>query len=222
MRRTKEDAAQTRERLLDAAEELFLAKGVSRTSLEEIARHAGLTRGALYWHFRNKVDLFQAMHERVALPFDEMLDRVVCEEQPLSALRDLCVSAIVALGQDERRRRVSTIVTQKSEYVNELSSAAERQLVLHRRLMAKTTDILIRASELGQLSPGLDPTMAGRALHVFMSGLCNDCLRDPEAYDLSTDAPVLIDIFFNGLRGELAPPPFPSRSTAEAAATAAT
>src|SRR3546814_5584646 len=83
MKRTKADAARTRELLLDAAEELFLRKGVSRTSLEEIARAAGMTRGAVYWHFRNKCDLFQAMHQRVELPLDEMLARVGVQDCPL-------------------------------------------------------------------------------------------------------------------------------------------
>ena len=48
MRRTKEDAQQTRESLLDAAECLFAERGVSRTSLQDIAKAAGVTRGAVY------------------------------------------------------------------------------------------------------------------------------------------------------------------------------
>ena len=64
-RRTKQEAAATRAALLDAAEEVFLERGVSRASLEVISRRAGVTRGALYWHFRNKGDLFRAMLERV-------------------------------------------------------------------------------------------------------------------------------------------------------------
>ena len=71
-RKTKAEAAATREALLDAAEEVFLEKGVARTSLEQIARHAGMTRGAVYWHFKNKADLFQAMLGRVRMPFQEL------------------------------------------------------------------------------------------------------------------------------------------------------
>ena len=64
VRRTKEDALATRSSLLDAAELLFQAQGVSRTSLADIAREAGTTRGAIYWHFKDKADLFNAMMER--------------------------------------------------------------------------------------------------------------------------------------------------------------
>ena len=59
-RRTKEDAEATRNKLLDAAAEVFFAKGVAGASLSEVAQAAGLTRGAIYWHLKDKVDLFDA------------------------------------------------------------------------------------------------------------------------------------------------------------------
>jgi AcrR family transcriptional regulator len=74
-RRTKEDALATRELLLDAAERVFHRRGVSRTTLQEIAQDAGLTRGAIYWHFQNKGELFHAMMERVTLPIRLHRDR---------------------------------------------------------------------------------------------------------------------------------------------------
>jgi putative PEP-CTERM system TPR-repeat lipoprotein len=63
-RRTKEEAQETRNRILDFAEHVFNEKGVSRTSLDDLARAAGVTRGAIYWHFRNKAELFDAMLAR--------------------------------------------------------------------------------------------------------------------------------------------------------------
>lgn len=56
-RRTKEDAFATRNSLLDAAEQVFYEQGVARASLNEIAQRAGATRGAVYWHFKDKLDL---------------------------------------------------------------------------------------------------------------------------------------------------------------------
>ena len=61
LRRTKQDAMQTREAILDAAETLFYEQGVAGTTLSHIAASAGLTRGAIYWHFSNKLELFRAM-----------------------------------------------------------------------------------------------------------------------------------------------------------------
>ena len=70
VRRTKEDAVATRNSLLDAAEQVFYDKGVSRASLGDIAQAAGATRGAIYWHFKDKADLFNAMMDRVTLPLE--------------------------------------------------------------------------------------------------------------------------------------------------------
>src|SRR5574337_1789480 len=75
-RRTKEDALATRSALLDAAERVFLQQGVSRTSLADIAHAAGVTRGALYWHFKDKASLFNAMLDRVALPLTAELQEL--------------------------------------------------------------------------------------------------------------------------------------------------
>ena len=67
-RRTKAEALETREQIIDAAERVFHKKGVSRSSLSDIAEEAGVTRGAIYWHFKNKHDIFVAMTERHRLP----------------------------------------------------------------------------------------------------------------------------------------------------------
>src|SRR3954462_5605794 len=76
VRRSKEDALATRNSLLDAAEHVFLAQGVAGTSLNDIAVAAGTTRGAIYWHFRDKADLFNAMMDRVVMPLQSALESV--------------------------------------------------------------------------------------------------------------------------------------------------
>ena len=76
VRKTKTEAQETRARLLDTAERVFSVSGVSRTLLAEIAEAAGVTRGAVYWHFKNKAALFDAMMQRVSLPMEEMSARI--------------------------------------------------------------------------------------------------------------------------------------------------
>ena len=73
VRKTKEEAQETRNAILDAAEVVFQKQGVSRTSLAEIAAAAGVTRGAIYWHFKNKEDVFNAMIERIVGAVNEVV-----------------------------------------------------------------------------------------------------------------------------------------------------
>ncbi len=58
-------AESTRRALLDSARSLFGERGYAGTSVDEVVRHAGLTKGALYHHFRDKDDLFRAVLEEV-------------------------------------------------------------------------------------------------------------------------------------------------------------
>ena len=87
-RRTKDEAEATRNALLDAAEKMFYKRGVTRTSLEEVAKAAGMTRGAVYWHFKDKIELCEAMLDRVFLPQEDMLERLASQkgDTPLKAL----------------------------------------------------------------------------------------------------------------------------------------
>ena len=75
----KKKAADTRNSILDAAEDVFNDRGYSKTSLNEIALVAGVTRGAIYWHFKNKEDLFNEMCERVRTPMREQLEKAVAD-----------------------------------------------------------------------------------------------------------------------------------------------
>jgi TetR/AcrR family acrAB operon transcriptional repressor len=89
-RRTKEEAAATRDSILDAAEKLFVEQGVSRTTLQHIASAAGVTRGAIYWHFDDKGALFNAMMERATLPLEAELQ--VLDEAESATRCPICAS----------------------------------------------------------------------------------------------------------------------------------
>jgi TetR/AcrR family acrAB operon transcriptional repressor len=94
VRRTKEEALATRHRLLDAAELLFLAKGVSHTSLQDIAREA-------------EADLFNAMMDRVTLPFEASL-AFLAHDAPVKPLAHICSTIRHSLVRIASRTGFST------------------------------------------------------------------------------------------------------------------
>ena len=127
-RKTKEDALLTRELILDAAERVFHKRGVSRTSLQEIAQDAGLSRGAIYWHFENKGELFHAMMERVTLPLEQTLALADLEDvhAPVARLRHALLQALRLIACDEQTQRVLLIATHKVEFTEELCAVQQR------------------------------------------------------------------------------------------------
>ena len=107
---------------LDAAERVFHAQGVSRASLAEVAKEAGVSRGAIYWHFENKIDLFQAMLERLRLPLEELARASESEDEPdpLGCMRELLIKALTRLACEPQTHRTHDILRYKCEYTGEL------------------------------------------------------------------------------------------------------
>jgi TetR/AcrR family transcriptional regulator, acrAB operon repressor len=201
-RRTKEEALETRNRILDAAEHVFYEKGVSRTSLADIAQHAGVTRGAIYWHFENKGDLFTAMFDRVVLPLEEL--KVAStdpgEADPLGRMRDLCILCLRNTATDERRRRVFEILFLKCEFVEEMGPVMARHQSDMREGLASIEQGLRNAISKGQLPADLDPKRASRVLHSFIGGALRDMAILPDVFDVASNAGRHVDAMLDALR----------------------
>jgi len=199
-RRTKEDALATRERLLDTAELLFQRQGVSRTSLNDIAAAAGLTRGAIYWHFADKADLFNAMIERVCLPLEDKPFETAGGDDPLDEVRRHVIEVFRVTARDERVRRVFEIATHKVEYVDELVAVRERHLQARATHLAQVQRQLSAARRLGRLRPGVSVKAGALTLHALVDGMIQGWMLDPGAFDLLHMGREAVDLVLEGMR----------------------
>lgn len=201
-RRTKENAEVTRSQLLDAAEAVFNEKGVSRTSLAEIASAAGVTRGAIYWHFKNKADLFHAMMERVKLPIDEMIDKLNVDQldDPLSFLRNAAISVLVRVATDAQTCRVFDILSHKCELVDEMEIDRERQLERRNECMDSITQSIQAAINQGLLPQSINPYTATIGWYALINGLITSWVLNPDAFSLADEAPGIVEMFLTGMR----------------------
>ena len=186
-RRTKEEALATRHRILDAAELLFQRRGVSRTTLQDIAQQAGLTRGAIYWHFKDKADLFTAMMERATMPLEE----TVClspapgeDEDPLASIRERMLHALRVTASHEQTRRVFEIATHKVEYVDELLAVRDRHLQGRNECLADVERQLKSAMRRGLIRSDVPARSAAIGLHAMLDGLIQNWLLDTTSFDL--------------------------------------
>jgi TetR/AcrR family transcriptional regulator, acrAB operon repressor len=202
VRRTKEEALETRSRILDAAEHVFFEKGVSRTSLADIAQAAGVTRGAIYWHFENKGDLFTAMFDRVVLPLDELKAATVdpAEPDPLGRIRDLCTLCLRNTATDERRRRVFEILFLKCEFVEEMGPVMARHQSTMREGLMRIEEGLRNAMSKGQLPADLDAARGARILHTFVTGALHDMAILPDMFDIAMYAGRHVEAMLDTLR----------------------
>lgn len=201
-RRTKEEAAATRDSILDAAEKLFVEQGVSRTTLQHIASAAGVTRGAIYWHFDDKGALFNAMMERATLPLEAEL-QVLDESEssdPLSDLRDYMLAVLRRTVEDPVARRVFEIATLKVEFVDEMDAVRVRRQVSMSDWMARAERRIRLAGDRGLMACKVEPRMVALAMWTMIDGLIRNWMFDPNSFDLLELGRCVIDPYMDGLR----------------------
>lgn len=198
---TKEEALATRHRLLDAAEHVFSEKGVSRSSLNDIALAAGATRGAIYWHFKNKTDLFRAMMERITMPMEDVLHQIQEEGavDTLDQLQRALLEALRKIETDGQTRRVFEVAILKVEYVEEQIELQER----HRQSRDSAVQQMHRSLEQACTRRGvtlpLPTAAAAQGLHALIDGLIRNWLLAPTAFGLVEVAQATMQVYLKGL-----------------------
>ena len=201
-RRTKEEAAATRDSILDAAEKLFVEQGVSRTTLQHIATAAGVTRGAIYWHFDDKGALFNAMMERATLPLEAELQVLDAAESsdPLDDLRSYMLAVLDRAVEDPGARRVFEIATLKVEFVGEMDAVRQRRKDNMANWMTRAERRIGLAADKGLISRQVDPSRVALALWIMIDGLIRNWMFDPQDFDLIGLGKCVIDPYLDGLR----------------------
>jgi TetR/AcrR family acrAB operon transcriptional repressor len=200
-RRSKEDALATRHALLDAAEHVFLSQGVAGTSLNDIAQYAGTTRGAIYWHFKDKADLFNAMMDRVIMPMQSALewDEPTAGADPLPRLKKALRRAMHQTAADPQTRRVFEVATHKVEYVDSLCAVRARHLSVQRAVVERMRGILLQSASVQGVRLAVPATVAAQGLHALVDGLINNWLLDPTAFALEASGSKTIDAYLCGI-----------------------
>lgn len=201
-RKTKEEAQETRSQVLDAAERVFSEKGVTNTSLNEIAVAAGVSRGAIYWHFKNKYELIEALLQRAKLPLDEMLDARSADfpDDPLGQIRAQSITVLQSCVADPHLHAVCTILFHKCEHIADAEPVLRRHLESREECAREIQHRFRAAIDAGQLPAELDIRLATFGLFSYIDGLIYNWLLDPAQYPLADVAPQLVNIYLDGLR----------------------
>lgn len=187
MRRTKEEAAKTREDVLAAAALVFYDNGVSRSSLEEIARRAGVTRGAIYWHFKDKAEVLTALQAQIRFPQEAIISKALEQhgpDDPLSIIESGAISVLNLLAKDEHQQRIYAIITLGCEVSEETSDALSRIVSANRDMYEKLMEKMSLAEERGLLASGWTAEIAARAFQCSMNGLLAEWLRSNKVFGL--------------------------------------
>jgi TetR/AcrR family acrAB operon transcriptional repressor len=201
-KRRKEEAQETRERILDAAITVFHQHGVARPSLTEVAELAGVTRGAVYGHFRNKADLFAALTDRVQLPGEKLCECAGEQmlEDPLGVLRTRWLWLFQEVAQNQQWQLILEIIFHRCELVTESGEIHQRLMQGHTEGTQRVHELITAAVARGQLPAELDINLATPMLHGSLIGVLEDWLLQPQIGDLAVLGERYIDALIDMLR----------------------
>ena len=193
-RKTKADALKTRQNLIETAIVQFAARGVSNTTLNDIADAASVTRGALYLHFENKTQLFNELWLQQPPLRDLIQDKLIGRwgDNPLQRLREKFVVGLQYIAENPRQQALMQILYHKCEFHNDMISEQairDKIGISHQSIR----DSLQKCVDDNLIATTLDLDVIIIILHGSFSGIIKNWLMNPVSYDLYGQAPVLVD-----------------------------
>jgi TetR/AcrR family acrAB operon transcriptional repressor len=200
MRRTKEEAAATRTRLLDAALASFHAKGYSATTLEDIAREAGITRGAIQWHFGSKAELYNTLVRECYQEASEVFGGLYeAGGTPLQKLRLVLVRWLGYTEENVKFRTMLELIMLKTEVSPELASGMQEKRHGNQLTIRFFADLIRQGIEAGEIRPEVHPEITATAALGLINGMTSIWLIDPVAFSLRGTADESVEIFLRGI-----------------------
>lgn len=185
MRRTKKEAEQTRLSILNAAMRVFSSKGYAGTRLEDVARAAGVTRGAVTWHFSNKANLLNAALVGGTKAYTDRLQTIIDSGlSPLNTLRALVKEMLSSLESDDVYRTSMEIIFHKSELAEELQQGWAKYVGFMNRLQRTAERLVQKGIMLGEIRPEIDPKLAALGMTAFIIGIEQYWLMDSRAFSI--------------------------------------
>lgn len=192
-RKTKEEAEKTKSRIMDAALDVFYRQGLTRSTLHDIAAEAGVTRGAIYWHFKDKMDLLKKINESINGEVVFFLKRSDVEAiDRLSDITDIISQFFVLLETNDRFAKFYAIMSYKVEYTDELEALLTVEFRESKRFRAFLESTYKKLMEEGKVTRRVSPRQAALSIFSMIGGMVEMWLLDHTAIELSTEGVAIL------------------------------
>jgi AcrR family transcriptional regulator len=193
---TKEES---RQKILQAAFEAFAEKGFEKTSMDDIVKRSGLSKGTLYWHFTNKRELFLAT---IQMPFQliEMQLNALVEQEGTTA--EDRIRTFFAQVSDYLAPNKNTIGLLVDAFFQSYQSQDARDMMrdLYARYIGAVEQIIQQGIARGEFRE-VDAHMTAVVLMAGGDGVTIYMLLDP-AWDVPTALKMMVEMVINSLKKE--------------------
>lgn len=205
MRRTKEDAEQTRRSILASAMDIFYEKGYSKTTFDEIAKRINLTKGAVYWYFRNKPDIVAALINDFSDRFMKVVNGFLTQYPEKSFERIIKMELFInkQIREDQQLYKFLFFVTCQMEWseaiISKIQPCIEQTKQVTRNLFL---DVLHTMQEQKQIKNDVDVSMICEVLMALYSGLLEAAFTRRLYTEFDTAVETGFNLIFNSIKTE--------------------
>jgi TetR/AcrR family acrAB operon transcriptional repressor len=201
MRKTKADAAITRDQLLKAGLKVFSRKGYTTSTLEDIAREAEVTRGAIYWHFGSKAELFDELLTSYSGLSGEIVQQAASEGGTLlEILERVLIRLLSAVETNQLLKEVMEISLYKTERTTELDPVYHKLNEAAVNLLSGITKVMQNGINEGSIRNDLQAVDIARGYLAYQNGITSLWLANPSAFSVEGKAASFASIFIDGIR----------------------
>ena len=200
-RRTREEAEQTRQALLSTALKLFSQQGIAATTLKQVAQEAGVTHGAVYWHFRNRADLLQQIHHEFMLPFESQFleQRQAVQQDALAALELYFLGVLGEFRRNAQAQQLYRVFYLQPTPVPDLASV-QADIDGNRQLWLEQLKFFLKqARKQKQIRKKTVPVELADAIQRVLDGLLAHWLCQASDVDLRAQGKTLFGLIRDGL-----------------------
>ena len=204
-RKTKEETENTRASILEAALDCFYEKGFSKTSFDDIAVRINMTKGAVYWHFKDKGELLAALIQHHIKDKFEPMKKKFGMPNSLQSLRDLFVREVEYIENNSDMKKFMFFIMAQVEWSDTVFNSVIEKLgdirILGLDIVQKA---LTSAQKSGQLMPGTNVNNAALAIMSLWRGSLYYYVLNQKSQSVKLGKSFLygLDMILNQLRKE--------------------
>ena len=194
MRKTKEEAAQTKEHIFLASLRVFSQKGFAASTIGDIARESKYTRGAIYWHFESKDAIFLELFERTCSHILLIVRESFKEEDSfIRNLRNIIETLLFRLKEDSELRMMEELLMFSSEAKRFIESYAYHNKIVYEFI----SPIIQSAMDRGEIRKFSSPRIVFNIISTFMGGIIEHIVCDKEISENEINE--IIDVLIRGI-----------------------
>ena len=202
MRRTKEAAEQTRQHIISAAIKVMNEKGIGATRFEDIAKEAGVTRGAIYHYFKSKNEIIFTVHSNMKKQMMDLFEKHISEDiDPVISLKNGLKETLKKFQEDDNYRAVEELFI-KAEFTSLLREDEELFLLFAKEKEETICDMLElvkRGQESGSVRKDLPSETVGFALISFYVGFITTWFLKVDIISMEGMVDDYVDILLHGI-----------------------